>query len=650
MTLIEHGRTRLDTARDRARRQAAGVLALLGALAAIWVAAALAALLTGHGFTWPVLHLRPPVTGGNGGLLGLPHAGQSDLEPTRPQFPLTVTWPSPVWATVLVAVPLWAGWLRLAVRPVLRGLAKPVRHRGLATLREIRDQLSARAARRAARYTRPDVPVWLRPWLHHGEFGMRIGRSTTPRDRRALFANFEQRLRVIARTGWGKTSRLLVPIIRDLPGSALISSTEPHIFNQTARARQHRRLRLRWPLLDRLACRWLPASDYPVAVVDCSPPGARFSEGWPQAQINPIPGSADWPTAHRRARALVHTATGGEDDEDGIFAGAATDVLAAWLHAADLGGYGLDELQAWLADTSTGQPRRVLKSDRRADPSALIALDKHLDPRAEKTTSGVERFVALALASVLSAEGRRLAGTGDNQFDLEQFIASGGTLYLLANPARVHAVRPLLSMIANESFHAAERVALRQRRTRLPHGFTGVLDEVAYGPTATDLPYVVNGQRKYRINAIWSVQSSSQEETVYGPDAQSLRDGAGVSIYGGIDIDAARELSDRAGQTPVVTATRGDHLSSEHVDHQDALSIADQQDLGDGESVVVARGVKPFLAYTESIYDTRAGRGVVAEADDVAAGVEGARARAQVAASAAETAVHYGIDDDKETA
>lgn len=650
MSMLDHGRTRLDTRRDRLRRHAAAVLALAGLLAAAWVTSAVAALLSGHGLTFPAVHLRSPVTDGGGGLLGLPRAGQSEVEPSQPQWPIAVTWPGPVWLAAVMAVPLWIVWLRIAVRPLLRRLTTPVRHRGLAELRTIRAQLGDRAARHAARFTRPDLPWWLRFLVHRSEVALQLGRATTPRDRaRGLLANLEQRVRIVARTGWGKTARLLVPIIRGLPGPALISSTEPGIFYQTAHARQHRRLRLRWSVLDRLVRRWLPLREYPVAVVDCSPTESRYSSGWPQARINPIPGSGDWATAYRRARALVHTGTTGEDDDNGVFAGAACDVLAGWLHAADLGGYDLDAVQSWLSDTATRQPRRILDSDRRADPIARTLLDKHLDPRAEKTTSGVERFLGLALASVLSAEGRRVAGEGGtDQFDMDSFIANGGTLFLLASPSQVKQLRPFLSLIANEMFHAAERVALTRRRARLTPPFVGVLDEVAYGTTVTDLPYVVNGQRKFGISVIWSVQSSSQEETVYGDDAQAIRDGAGVSLYGGIDIDHARQLADRAGQTPVVTATRGNHLSSEHVDHQDALSIADQQDLDDGESVVVTRGLRPFLAYSESIYDTRRGRAVLAEADTVATRVAAARAGHNARTTAGNTAAMHGIHDHKE--
>ena len=54
-----------------------------------------------------------------------------------------------------------------------------------------------------------------------------------------VWADWEQRTRIIARTGWGKGARLLIPIIRALPGPALVASTEPSIFTQTVLARTH---------------------------------------------------------------------------------------------------------------------------------------------------------------------------------------------------------------------------------------------------------------------------------------------------------------------------------------------------------------------------------------------------------------------------
>ena len=133
--------------------------------------------------------------------------------------------------------------------------------------------------------------------------------------------------------------------------------------------------------------------------------------------------------------------------------------------------------------------------------------------------------------------------------------------------------------------------------------FIAVLDELRYGVTVPNLPYVASSQRKYGIGFVYSVQSSSQEEAVYGKDAAALRDAAGVTIVGGIDINLAKELSDRAGTTTVVTAARGTASRSEHTERQDTLTVADQQNLADGHAVVLARGLPPFIGHAPSLYD-----------------------------------------------
>jgi hypothetical protein len=154
-----------------------------------------------------------------------------------------------------------------------------------------------------------------------------------------------------------------------------------------------------------------------------------------------------------------------------------------------------------------------------------------------------------------------------------------------------------------------------------------VLDELRYGVTVPNLPYVANALRKYGIGYIYSVQGSSQEEAVYGRDAQALRDAAGVTIVGGIDIDSARELSERAGTTPVVTATRGRDMHTEHIQLQDTLTVADQQRLADGEATVIARGLPEFLTYTPSARERgRLRRQIGREADQVSQRVAVARA------------------------
>lgn len=652
--MAELGRTRLYTRRERRRRLAALTLAVLGAGAAVWIAAAVVAGLSGADATWPSIGFRPIVTGGEGrGLLGLPHADPATSPPARPsaavppvdppraapprrpQVPITLAWPAPVGWTVATAIPLWLVWLRYIVRPLLAGLRHPARHRGFAPLRAIRRTLGAGAVRRAGRYTLPGTSWRTRLTLPTRAFGFCLGHPLDhgqTRRRARLWVDWEQRIRIVARTGWGKTDRLLVPIIRALPGPALVASIEPGIFERTVTARQRRRPALRWPWLSLVLRPRLGARDYPVAVVDFSAPDRRYAAGYPQVRWSPIIGCADYAVAHRRAVALISgadsaspLAPGSENGQ--FFRDSASEVLAAWLHAADLAGKDIDDLLAWLRHTDDPTPARILRDDHQAEPSAAVNLSRHLDPAAGRTTSGVLRYLTLGMNSLATTEGRRLCGRReDTQFDMEQIIAAGGTVYLLADTSRIERTRPLLALFAAEMFLAAETVALRTRHRRLPQPYIAVIDELRYGITIPNLAYVASAQRKYGIGYVYGVQSASQEDAVYGTDAPALRAAAGVTVVGGIDIDSARELSDRAGPTPVVTPAREAGHHSEYIQLHDTLTIADQQRLGDGHAVFIVRGLAPFLAWVPSIHDKRSlARTITTEADTVAQRVAGAR-------------------------
>jgi TraM recognition site of TraD and TraG len=684
MPLIsELGRTRLFTRRERRRRLAAVLVALAGAVIAAWIGAAIVSWLASGDPSWPTLRLRSPLTrSGDGGILGLPRGDQNPPpDPDsggarRPRFPVTLTWPAPLGWTAVVALPLWLVWLRWAVAPVLAGLRYPARHDGLAHRRAIRRVLGVRAVRRAGRYTLPGS-TRLRRWvLPTSAFGYHLGHPRHPTQpiprprsrvwrgmgrREALWADWEQRVRIVARTGWGKTDRALVPIIRALPGPALVASIEPAIFNATVLARQYRRPALRWPWLSMLLGHWLPTREYPVAVVDVSAPDRRYAAGYPQVHWTPIIGCADYAIAYRRAVALVagietpqHTQGSGSDN-DQFFRDSASEVLAAWLHAADLASKNVDDLVDWLRHPDDPTPARILRDHPTAEPSAAVNITRHLDPTAARTTSGVLRYLTLALNSLTSTDGRRLCGHRDTtteagaQFDMERHIVAGGTVYVLADSSRVHRVKPLLSLFATEMFLAAEAVALRTRHRRLPTPFIAVIDELRYGITIPNLPYVASAQRKYGIGYVYGVQTASQEDAVYGPDAPALRAAAGVSIIGGIDIDSARELSDRAGTTTVVTPTRGTRHDpgghTEQLQPQAALTIADQQRLPDGHAVITARGLTPFLAYLPSYRDhRRTHRAITTEADTVARHVTGARTRDHTTHDRQHTATAAGAD------
>ena len=169
-----------------------------------------------------------------------------------------------------------------------------------------------------------------------------------------------------------------------------------------------------------------------------------------------------------------------------------------------------------------------------------------------------------------------------------------------------------------------------------------MIDELRYGVRISSLPYVAASMRKYGIGYIYAAQSSAQEEQVYGEHAaRELRDAAGLSIHGGFDTASASSVTDRAGRASVVTAGRGhDGQSHESVELQEALSVADQQQLADGESVILASGIKVFLAHTGAYYEHRRERRRIGREAAVTARVAQARGGQNVwteAASAVQT-------------
>ncbi|WP_157495430.1 type IV secretory system conjugative DNA transfer family protein [Kutzneria sp. 744] len=659
MPRVRLGRNRLLTRRERLRSQTGVLLALLGAALSAWIAAGAVAYVSGIGWSPPTLHVRSVLTRqpGGSGLLGLFHSSTGGAVGTPWQSPVTVSWPAdPVWSA-LAAVPVWLVWLRVVCRPVFAGLQRDVRADST-DLASIRRLLGARAVRRAGRYTLPETTWWQRMLLPTTAFGYSLGYVQGHR-RHELWADWEQRVRIQAWNGWGKTLRLLVPIIRALPGPALISSTEPQIFESTVQARQFRQRPIRWRWVGLVLRRWFPTLEYPVAVAEFGPARLRSTAGYRRVEWNLIDGSEDMTTALRRALDLVNgieddTRTGGDSGNDRFFRDAASEVLAAWLHAAALGDREIDDLLNWQRDLNDPLPRTILADHPRADRTALLALTTHLDSRAANTTSGVARYLSLATRSLGSDEGRDFCGrrftpgrrtrTG-TQLDLEELIRAGGTIYVLAPERYIGRIRPLLAMFCGELFAVAEEVALSRRSKRLALPFIGVHDELRFGVPVPSLPSVANSQRKFGIGMVYAVQDSTQEDEVFGRRAASLRAAAGVSISGGIDPISAEEISRRAGTTPVVTTSRGSEFATEQVSWFEALTIADQQRLGDGQSTVVARGLTPFVAEVRSIKERPLlRRRIDREVRQVTRRAAAARAGDLAADQAADAAASAGTD------
>ena len=603
--ITEQGVTRIRTRRQTLRILIRAVFLAVGTVVCVYLGGGVASLAAGHGWHLPQLQLRPPLTG-NGSLINF--SGKKGNN-KHFQFPATVSMPASWRATLIGALPLLAGWMVLLRGPLLRSRRHtgPDRHRGLATVQRIRRHYGRRAVRGKGKVVMPRTTVWQRMLLPMASFGYYVGSPLQPRvQRMQLWFNFETRLRIVARQGWGKSWRLLIPIIRQLPGPAMISSIEAEIFTATVKARMWRRPPVRFAWLRLLRKKWRTLARFPVHVVDLSSPESKFASGFPAVRWNPIVGSQDFRVASNRARALVSGGDGdGKSDSgtDKFFRDSATEVLAAWLQAAALDpAKDIEDLVAWLRDTDLATAESILQTASTAEAAtAIMNMVTHLDPAAGRTTSGVKRYLNFAISSLSSGQGRALCGPRSGaQFDIAALIKAGGTVYLLAEPEEMELARPILTLFATEMFMTAERVARRLPGRRLPHTFMGIFDELLAGVRCPMLPHVAAVQRKYGISYCYAIQSSSDEEEMFGKAGAERIRTLSTSIYGGYDIGSAQETARRAGRTGVVGRSKAVNGfgGSEQVQQEDVLPESDQQQLQDGESIVLGMGISPFLGYT----------------------------------------------------
>lgn len=605
--MTEQGVTRIRTRRQNLRIAGRAVLIGIGALVCVYLGAGLAALVTGHGWHLPAIRLRSPLAG-TGALLNF--SGKKG-NTRHVQFPalwvMSVSWR----AALIGAIPVLIGFIVL-LRGPLRGHRRhsgPDRHRGFATIKDIKELYSARAVRAAGVFTLPGTSRWQRMLLPMPSFGYQVGTPLEPQARMGLWFNFETRLRIVARAGWGKSWRLLIPIIRQLPGAAVVTSIEPEIFTTTVKARMWRTPPVRYRWMRLLRRKWRTEVRFPVYVADLASPESKFASGFPAVRWNPIVGCENFKVASNRARALV---SGGDVDgktdsgTDKFFRDSASEVLAAWLQAAAMDpGKDIEDLVRWLRDTDLATAQSILQTATTPEAAtAVMNMITHLDPAAGRTTSGVKRYLNFAISSLSSGQGRALCGPrSGKQFDIAALIEAGGTIYLLAEPEEMELARPILTLFATEMFRAAERVARQQPRSRLPQTFVGVFDELFAGVRLPLLPYVAAVQRKYGISYVYAIQSSSDEDELFGKTGAERLRNQSTTIIGGYDAGSAQETARRAGHFGVVGRSRAVNGfgGSEQVQQEEVLPESDQQKIKNGQSIILGLGLPPFLAYTHRV-------------------------------------------------
>jgi hypothetical protein len=501
---------------------------------------------------------------------------------------------------ILMALTLW-----VAVR---FGRWGSKTHAGFASSATVRRVASARAVAAKRAQTRPDLAGQRHQAAH--QFGYPLGRAITS-GAVAMRGSWESSLVTLGPPGSGKTLRLLVPILKDHPGPAVVTSTKVDIFEATAVAR---------------------AAIGPVAVLD---PEAMAPAGAP-VRWSVVRGCEDTRTAERRAAALIAGAPGGTTLDTGnsaFFKASALSVLKTFLHAAALGGKTIVDVQRWCrGDYSGAEAILTGRADPLVDPAGQLT--QHT-VGAEETTSGVMRYVENTLACFSHRSVIDLCTPKPNdEFDMRAFAEANGTVYLLGKGERQSSASALTTAFTEELlFLAGDIMAPTRPGRRLSPPLLACLDEAPSVAPIPSLPLHLADARGRGMVIIVSAQSPSQLRTKWSvAEAETMFNAATIKVvFGGLSVDNDLEwLARLTGRRYVLNHTRQTRPDwrTDYSSHWEEVSVlrADEiRTLSPGHALVMISATAPVIADLPLAFQRRGGRQLLADMQAMAARNDRAR-------------------------
>jgi type IV secretion system protein VirD4 len=356
-----------------------------------------------------------------------------------------------------VALVLAAGW-KWAFLPG-RGLPRHrVRHtrirlhlrlhpgRGFATAGELWLRWGRLAAFRKSGRIRRSVSLWRRA-LHPRLHAVWLGRAQY---RHRLRVPLEEHLLLIAPPRTFKTA-FLADVILHYPGPVISTTTKPDVLGLTSGVR---------------------AALGPVHVFNPQGIGGIAST----FRWSPVDGCAEHATAIRRADAFAQ-AVSQKGVEDGTFWSAkASDYMRAYFHAAALAGLDMRAVAQWVLGHDPDTPEQILLAAG-SDQWAMTLAE--LRSEAQKTASTVRMVMSRALSFMADPALAVSVLPGPDGFDIAQFLAGRGTLYMIADSAHEEApVAPLFAAMASEIHYQAAQLGQASPGARLDPPLLMGLDEV----------------------------------------------------------------------------------------------------------------------------------------------------------------------------
>ncbi|MGC4174333.1 type IV secretory system conjugative DNA transfer family protein [Demequina sp.] len=333
----------------------------------------------------------------------------------------------------------------------------------------------------------------------------------------------------------GKTTTRVIAAVIEAPGACVATSTKGEVLHLTHALR---------------------ATKGAIHVFD--PEGAS---NWPELTTwNVVDGCDDPVEATERARAMVKAVTQGEGGNIEFFVQAAQTVLSCYLHAAALEGYTIDKVVSWAKNTRNQEPYEILADNSRAAANWHEELTTYTRGDAGPTIQSVTMTISNVLACLRTGPAIAAVRPSRREFNVDAFLASSDTLYLMSNGGEGSAA-PLTTALVATIERRARVLSQRHGAGRFTVPVTLVLDEAPNIAALPNLPGLITDSGG-RGMIVWCFsQSYAQLEGRWGhTGAETMLNGAAVlMVLGGIkEVELLERLAKLSGERRVERRTRSE--------------------------------------------------------------------------------------------
>lgn len=325
----------------------------------------------------------------------------------------------------------------------------------------------------------------------------------------------------------GKTSHLVVGLVKDAPGAVVATSTKPDVHRLSAGTR---------------------AGSGRVYIFD--PEGVSR---WPAPVAwDLVRGCENPEEAQERADGLVAPSAQGDGGNARFFQQSSATVLRCLLHAAAFkpGGSMRDVLR-WTRNFEDDEPYDLLRDH--GVEGWEGDLRSYCRGAADETVSSTQMSLGLVMRpftipSIMDSVCPRTVGGG---LDTRGFHDTKDTLYLLSRPGQAPMAAPIITALVMSIERAARNAASHTASGRIDPPMTLVLDEVTNVAPIRGLDSLMSDGSGRGVITWVFVQSREQLAERYGrSDAKTILDSAAAFLLlpGSKDLDHLKELSALVGE------------------------------------------------------------------------------------------------------